>query len=302
MSFGSWTSRFEPEISSSARSISFHRPCSSLSVGLKAGTDQRDHVLRPDSRLGDPGREGSRGDASADEQRSAADVAAEAHQLAPCARRTAAPGFIRPSRRSTICAAPLRRAQVAELDPGDLAAGLDDVEPHHFAGLEIDQRRVIELGRAADIGRAEADEAAGKPDHAERDAPRRGDLVLGVKEQAHNRSRSSARAAPRPRRASSRDPCRAWSADNRRDICGGRSTGRPRSSAARHRQARRPRRPASSLRRSMNWALPPRVACCARSAAMMLVRAWSVQSARGSTIPPVVSDPTVTSGRSTSSL
>ncbi len=38
------------------------------------------------------------------------------------------------------------------------------------------------------------------------------------------------------------------------------------------------------------------------SASTMLVRAWSVQSARGSTMPPVVSEPTVTSGRSTSSL
>jgi hypothetical protein len=52
----------------------------------------------------------------------------------------------------------------------------------------------------------------------------------------------------------------------------------------------------------MIWTLPPRVACCARSAATMFARACSVQSARGSTIPPVVSEPTVTSGRSTSNL
>ena len=50
-------------------------------------------------------------------------------------------------------------------------------------GLEVDQRGIIELLCAADVGRAKADEAAGKPEHAKRDPPAGRDLVLGVDEQ-----------------------------------------------------------------------------------------------------------------------
>jgi hypothetical protein len=60
--------------------------------------------------------------------------------------------------------------------------------------------------------------------------------------------------------------------------------------------------PGRLSRRSMMTTLPPRVACCAFNAVMRLARAVSVQSARGSTMPPVVTDPTVTSGRMTSNL
>src|SRR5215210_4807550 len=77
----------------------------------------------------------------------------------------------------------LRRTDIAHLDPGDLAAGLDDVEPDHLPGLQIDQRRVGELTAAADVGRAKADEAAGDSEHLERDPAARHDAVLGMHEQ-----------------------------------------------------------------------------------------------------------------------
>src|SRR6185437_16584233 len=77
----------------------------------------------------------------------------------------------------------LRRPEIAELDPGHLAGGIDDVEPHYLTGLEIDQRRIIELLGTADIGRAKADDAAGEADEAQGDPPLGGDLVLGVEEQ-----------------------------------------------------------------------------------------------------------------------
>jgi hypothetical protein len=59
--------------------------------------------------------------------------------------------------------------------------------------------------------------------------------------------------------------------------------------------------PGSSSRRESTLTSPPRPACCALIALMMLARACSVQSARGSAMPPVVSELTVTSGRITSS-
>src|SRR5258706_15477982 len=78
----------------------------------------------------------------------------------------------------------LRSSQVAELDPRNLASGRDDVEPDHLAGLEVDQRGIIELLLSPDIGRAKADETAGQPEQAERDPPLRRDRVLGMKKQS----------------------------------------------------------------------------------------------------------------------
>ena len=89
-----------------------------------------------DPRLGDAGRQRGRGGAAADEQRAAAELkAARAHQrFSAGARRTAVPGFIRPSSRSTICAAPCGVRMSPNLIPGTCASGLDDVEPHDLAG------------------------------------------------------------------------------------------------------------------------------------------------------------------------
>ena len=96
---------------------------------------------------------------------------------------TPVPGFIRPSSRSIICAAPCGRTQVAELDPRYLASGENHVEPHHFAGLEVDERGIIQLLCAADVGSAKADDAAGKAENSKRDTPARRDLVLAMQKQ-----------------------------------------------------------------------------------------------------------------------
>ena len=224
--------------------------------------------------------------------------AAQAHQCASCARSDRlAPGFIRPSSRSTICAAPCGVRRSPNLIPGTWLPAEDDVEPHHLAGLEIDQRGIIELllrrrhwARRSRRCSRRARARRARCGRRTRPGPRRGGT-------GHNRSRSSARARRRPRRASSRGLCRAWSGDSRRDICeatielvdgGVQPLDVGKLLRGQLREAR------CDARRSVT--LPPRAACCARSAATMLARAWSVQSARGSTIPPVVSEPTVTSG------
>ena len=148
-------------------------------------------------------------------------VESEAHQLAACARRTAATRLHPPEQPIDHLRRALRGAQVAELDPGHLASGLDDVKPHHFAGLEIDQRRIIELGRAADIGRAEADETGpASPITPERDSGRSmrpGPRRAGT---THNRSRSSGRAATASSPSIRVETLAALGrGDNRRDIC-----------------------------------------------------------------------------------
>ena len=89
---------------------------------LEAGTDQRDHVLRPDPRLGDAGVQRSRGGRPADEQRAAASSRGSARTSARLLSlrriaRTASPGFIRPEQPLDHLRRALRRAQVAELDP-----------------------------------------------------------------------------------------------------------------------------------------------------------------------------------------
>ncbi len=75
----------------------------------EARADQRDHIGRFYPRIRDPRQSGRRQRPSGGEHRSAAEGAADAHQ--PCAfafiaLRMSWPGFIRPSNRSTICAAP----------------------------------------------------------------------------------------------------------------------------------------------------------------------------------------------------
>ena len=57
------------------------------------------------------------------------------------------------------------------LMPATWRAGLQHVEPHHFAGAEVDQDGISELAAAADVGRAEADDAAGDAEHLQRHRP-----------------------------------------------------------------------------------------------------------------------------------
>src|SRR5206468_13051560 len=77
-----------------------------------------------------------------------------------------------------------RSSQVAELDSRHLARRIDDVEPDHLAGFEVDERGIVKLFRAADVRRAKANDASGKAQHAEcNPAPRR-DLVLRVEEES----------------------------------------------------------------------------------------------------------------------
>src|SRR6185437_14869062 len=86
---------------------------------LEPGADQRNHVGGADSRACDAGMERRGGDPSPDQQRAARQLeAAEAHQRAACWRRTPWPGFIRPSNRSTICAAPCGVRRSPNLIPG----------------------------------------------------------------------------------------------------------------------------------------------------------------------------------------
>src|SRR6185369_15450100 len=77
----------------------------------------------------------------------------------------------------------LRSPQLAEFDAGHLARSVDYVEPHHFAGLEVDERGIIQLLGAADVGGAEANDAAGEPENSKRDPAGRGDLVLRMEEE-----------------------------------------------------------------------------------------------------------------------
>jgi hypothetical protein len=88
--------------------------------GPEAGADQRDHVGRADARACDAGVERRRGDSASDQERASGDLeTADAHQRTSCACwRTAAPGFIRPSSRSTICAAPCGVRRSPNLMPG----------------------------------------------------------------------------------------------------------------------------------------------------------------------------------------
>src|SRR3954452_15119317 len=77
----------------------------------------------------------------------------------------------------------LRSAQIAELDARNLASSANDIEPDDLTGLQVDQRSIIQLRRAADVGRAKADDAPRRAEYAEHDAPSRGDLVLRMKEE-----------------------------------------------------------------------------------------------------------------------
>src|SRR5687768_6528259 len=77
----------------------------------------------------------------------------------------------------------LGRTDVAELDAGDLTVGLGDVEPYHLAGAQIDQAGIAELPPAADVGGAEADEAAGDAEHLQRNPSGRREAVLSIEEQ-----------------------------------------------------------------------------------------------------------------------
>ena len=115
---------------------------------------------------------------------------------------------------------PCGSAQVAELDAGHLAACDDDVEPDDLTGLQVHERRIIDLLSTADIGGAEADDAPRQPQHAERNPPARRDLVLGMQEERIIIAGLLARAARPADPASSRGPCLASSADSRPDICG----------------------------------------------------------------------------------
>ena len=114
----------------------------------------------------------------------------------------------------------LRRAEVAELDARHLASGQDDVEPHDFAGLEVDQRGIIELllRRRRSARRNRRSSRRGREPRARCARPKRpGPRHGGTR---HSHSRSSGRAG----RHLAKRPVEALAAlgrqDNRRDICG----------------------------------------------------------------------------------
>ena len=149
-SAGSLSSRLEPAISCSTRSYCCHMPCSSLSVGRWPG---------PISGLIERGEiRASAAPARPTQQaqpRPPSSVAAGERQSsqAHCRARTWRPAFIRPSSRSTICAAPSGVRMSPNWTPGSMARGLEDVEPDHLAGPEVDQRGIGRLAAAAAAAR-----------------------------------------------------------------------------------------------------------------------------------------------------
>ena len=68
------------------------------------------------------------------------------------ARGRSRPARIRPSSRSTICGGALGRADVAELDPGELAAVWRTLNQTTSPVLQIDQRGISDLAAAAAAG------------------------------------------------------------------------------------------------------------------------------------------------------